>query len=251
MEFGPDGALYLLEYGDGFYQENPEAQLARIDFVRGNYTPVPKAAANPTVGLAPLTVTFSSAGTSDPDGDRLVYAWDFNADGTVDATEPNPTYTLTRNGVFDATLRITDRTGRAAAASVPIIVGNTAPVVELTTSPAPGEPFTFGQNVAYTVTVTDNSPVDCSMVTVAYILGHENHGHPLSSTVGCTGTVATVVDSGHAGASNLRAIFVASYTDRPEDPNVPPLSARDETVLTPTPVPSPALGHRAPADPSS
>ena len=69
MEFGPDGALYVLEYGDGFFSENPDAQLARIDFVRGNYTPVPQVAAEPTTGLAPLTVTFSSAGTSDPDGD--------------------------------------------------------------------------------------------------------------------------------------------------------------------------------------
>ena len=65
-----------------------------------------------------------------------------------------------------------------------IIVGNTAPVVELTTSPAPGEPFQFGDTVTYQVTVTDDAPVDCSTVTVAYILGHDEHGHPLSSTAG-------------------------------------------------------------------
>ena len=40
MEFGPDGALYVLEYGDGYFAENPEAQLARIDFIRGNRTPI-------------------------------------------------------------------------------------------------------------------------------------------------------------------------------------------------------------------
>ena len=33
IEFGPDGALYVLEYGDGYFAENPDAQLARIDFV--------------------------------------------------------------------------------------------------------------------------------------------------------------------------------------------------------------------------
>jgi hypothetical protein len=234
MEFGPDGALYVLEYGDGFFSENPEAQLARIDFVRGNYTPVPQVAADVTVGLAPLTVHFSSAGTSDPDGDPIAYAWDFNADGVVDSTDPNPTYTYTGNGVFDATLRVTDSTGRSAAASVAIIVGNAAPVVELTTSPAPGEPFAFGQTVTYQVTVTDDTPVDCSTVSVAYVLGHEQHGHPLSSTAGCTGSITTFVDSGHAGASNLRAVFVASYTDAPAEPGVPPLSGSDEVVLTPS-----------------
>ena len=40
MEFGPDGALYVLEYGDGYFAENPDAQLAKINFVRGNRTPI-------------------------------------------------------------------------------------------------------------------------------------------------------------------------------------------------------------------
>ncbi|HWL48891.1 MAG TPA: PKD domain-containing protein, partial [Acidimicrobiia bacterium] len=160
MEFGPDGSLYVLEYGDGFFAENPEAQLARYDFVRGNFTPVPAVSADVTIGLAPLTVKFSSAGTMDPDGDALTYEWDFDADGDVDSTEPNPTFTYQENGAFDATLKVTDTTGRSAAASVMIIVGNVAPEVELTTSPAPGEPFQFGQSVTYTVTVTDDAPID-------------------------------------------------------------------------------------------
>jgi glucose/arabinose dehydrogenase/PKD repeat protein len=234
MEFGPDGALYVLEYGDGFFSENPEAQLARIDFVRGNRTPVPVVAADVSTGLAPLTVTFSSAGTSDPDGDPIAYAWDFDADGVVDSTAPNPTYTYTANGVFDATLRVTDRTGRSAAASVQVVVGNATPVVELTTTPGPSDPFAFGQAVTFSVAVTDDTPVDCNTVTVTYILGHNEHGHPLSTTAGCTGTITTFVDSGHAGAANLRGVFVASYTDTPSDPGVPALTGSDQVVLTPT-----------------
>jgi cytochrome c len=123
MEFGPDGALYTLEYGDGFFLETPEAQLARVDFVRGGeYTPVPKVSASPTSATAPpLTVQFSSAGTSDPDGDRLAYAWDFDADGDVDSRAQNPTYTYTERGIFEATLRVVDTSGRAASASVRIV----------------------------------------------------------------------------------------------------------------------------------
>jgi cytochrome c len=221
----------VLEYGDGFFSENPEAQLSRIDFVRGNFTPIPAVAATPTSGLAPLTVTFSSAGTRDPDGDPLRYAWDFDANGTVDSTQRNPTFTYRRDGVFDATLNVTDRTGRSASASVRIIVGNAAPVVSFVT-PVEGQPFEFGQQVTYQVTVTDDTPVDCSRVTVTYILGHEEHGHPLSTTAGCTGTIQTFVDSGHAGASNLRAVFVASYTDSPGG-GLPPLSGSDQVILTP------------------
>jgi hypothetical protein len=35
VELGPDGALYVLEYGDGYFSANPEAQLVRIDYDRG------------------------------------------------------------------------------------------------------------------------------------------------------------------------------------------------------------------------
>jgi glucose/arabinose dehydrogenase/PKD repeat protein len=212
MEFGPDGALYLLNYGDGFFSENPDADLSRIDFVRGNHTPEVKVAATPTAGRAPLTVAFSSAGTSDADGDRLAYAWDFDANGTVDSTAPNPTHTYTANGVFNATLRVTDRTGRSASAYVRILVGNQQPVVRLTLTTTGGT-FDFGDTVTFTVDVTDDTPVDCAKVTVAYVLGHETHGHPLTSTAGCTGSITTFLDSSHAGAANLSAVFVAAYTD--------------------------------------
>ena len=236
MEFGPDGALYVLEYGDGFFLETPEAQLARFDFVRGGRTPVPQVAATPTNGAAPLTVSFSSAGTSDPDGDTLRYRWDFEADGRVDSRQPNPTFTYQDNGVFDATLQVIDPSGRSASASVQIIVGNTAPVVELITSPAPGEPFAFGDTVTYQVNVTDpeDGTIDCARVSVNYILGHDEHGHPQSSTAGCTGSVPTVLDEGHAGAGNLSAVFVAQYTDLGA-PGVPPLTGSDEVVILPNP----------------
>jgi hypothetical protein len=67
----------------------------------------------------PADVTFSSAGTTDPDRDPITHEWDFDMDGTVDSTEPNPTFTDEQNGVFDATLKVTDSTGHSAAASVP------------------------------------------------------------------------------------------------------------------------------------
>jgi hypothetical protein len=72
MEFGPNGALYVLEYGDGYFGENPDAQLSRIDYIgaNGNHSPVAVASGTPTAGASPLTVQFSSEGTSDADGDK-------------------------------------------------------------------------------------------------------------------------------------------------------------------------------------
>jgi cytochrome c len=231
-EFGPDGALYTLEYGDGFFLETPEAQLTRIDFVRQNqYTPIPQVSANPTSATEPpLTVQFSSAGTRDPDGDTLAYAWDFDADGDVDSRQPNGSFTYTERGIYDATLRVTDSSGRSASASVRIIVGNQAPVVALdveSTTP----PFDFGDTVHFEVEVTDDQPVDCSRVTVAYILGHDEHGHPQSSTTGCEGDIQVPpADAGHQG-ENISAVFVASYTDQPEGEE--PQTGSDEVILRP------------------
>ena len=34
VEFGPDGALYVLEYGEGYYRANVDAQLSRIEYRR-------------------------------------------------------------------------------------------------------------------------------------------------------------------------------------------------------------------------
>ncbi|WP_372517963.1 PQQ-dependent sugar dehydrogenase [Solirubrobacter phytolaccae] len=233
MEFGPDGALYTLEYGDGFFSENPEAELARVDYVRGGeYTPIVKVSATPTNALVPpLTVRFSSAGTGDPDGDRISYAWDFDANGTIDSRVANPTYTYTQRGIYEATLRVQDTSGRAASASVRITVGNQAPRLAMTvvsTSP----PFNFGDTVTYTVTVTDDQPVDCARVSVAYILGHDQHGHPQSSTAGCSGTISVPLDSSHAGQSNLAAVFVATYTDQPGGGETPQQGSV-EVVLRP------------------
>jgi cytochrome c len=229
MEFGPDGALYVLEYGDGYFAENPDAQLARIDYVRGNRTPIPKVTATPASGQAPLTVSFSSAGTTDPDGDTLSYEWYLDNDNRVDSRSPNPTFTFTQNGDYRPTLKVTDPTGRSASAEVILPVGTLAPQVSFVT-PVEGQPFAFGDTVDFQVTVTDDAPVDCSKVTVTYILGHAQHGHPLSSATGCTGSITTFLDPGHAGADDLAAVFVASYTDN----GVPPQTGRATVVLTPS-----------------
>ncbi len=219
MEFGPNGALYVLEYGDGYFAENPDAQLSRIDYIgaKGNHSPVPVVTADPSAGKAPLRVKFSSAGTADADGDQLKYQWDFDGDGRFDSTKKNPTHRYTEDGTYRATLTVTDvggkHRGRHASADVDITVGNQAPVIEFVT-PTPDDTFQFGDTVTYEVTVTDDTEVDCNQVTVTYILGHDSHGHPQSTANGCTGTLTTTVPGGHdPGEDDLSAVFVAQYND--------------------------------------
>ena len=237
LEWGPDGALYVLEYGDGYFAENPDAQLSRIDYigVDGNHTPTPVVSADVTNGEAPLTVQFSSEGTADEDGDRLRYEWDFDADGVVDSHLRNPSFTFEENGLYHATLKVTDlgspHRGKTASAEVDIVVGNVAPVVEFVT-PVDGDTFHFGDQVAFEVRVTDDQPVDCSRVNVQYILGHDDHGHPLTSANGCVGTITTSLAGGHDPGQNLRGVFNATYTD-PGGEGLPSLSGSAEVVLIP------------------
>ena len=79
----------------------------------------------------------------------------------------------------------------------------------------------------------DDQPVDCSRVQVTYILGHDQHGHPLTTAFGCTGTITTSLATGHDPAvDDLSGVFVAQYTDAPGG-GLPTLSGEDEVVLEP------------------
>jgi Tol biopolymer transport system component len=67
--------------------------------------------ATPTTGEAPLTVSFDASGSSDPDGTIAQYEWDFENDGTVDATGATAAHTYTSAGLYAAVLTVTDSTG--------------------------------------------------------------------------------------------------------------------------------------------
>ncbi|WP_371782088.1 carbohydrate-binding protein [Streptosporangium subroseum] len=212
MEFGPDGALYVLDYGTGNFGGDANSALYRIEYNTGTgRAPIPIAAANPTAGNAPLAVQFSSAGTNDPDGDPITYAWDFTTNGSTDSTAANPTFTYTANGSYTATLTVSDNTGRSATASVTIDIGRPTVTLGL---PINGRVFSFGDAVPFQISVTDpNAPtIDCTRVKITYVLGHDSHGHPLTSVNGCSGTIQTTVDGEHDSAANIFGVFDAEYT---------------------------------------
>ncbi|MER5461473.1 ThuA domain-containing protein [Streptomyces sp. NPDC002668] len=212
MAFGPDGALYVLDYGTAWFGGDENSGLYRIENATGGRSPVAEAAANKTSGKAPLKVAFSSAGTGDGDGDTLTYAWDFGDGGT--SAEANPTYTYKKNGTYTATVTAKDPSGRTGSAGVHVVVGNTAPKVTLEL-PAEGALFSFGDEIPFKVTVTDpeDGAIDCAKVKVTYILGHDSHGHPITSAGGCTGTIKTSADGGHDADANIFGVFDAEYTD--------------------------------------
>jgi glucose/arabinose dehydrogenase len=213
MEFGPDGALYVLDYGTGWFGGDANSALYRIEYNSGTCSvPVPVANANVTGGTAPLAVNFSSAGTVDPDNSgTLSYAWDFTTNGSTDSTAANPSFTYTTNGQYTATLTVSDPDCGSATASVVINVGQASVILTL---PNNGRVFNFGDAIPYQVTVSHpgGPPVDCTQVKLNYILGHDSHGHPMTSLTGCSGTIQTTVDGEHDANANVFGVLDAEYT---------------------------------------
>ncbi|CCK24936.1 glucose/sorbosone dehydrogenase [Streptomyces davaonensis JCM 4913] len=208
-DFGPDGALYVLDYGTG----GGNQALYRIEYVGGaNRNPVAQAAADKTSGPAPLAVRFSSAGSSDPEGGALTYSWDFG-DGTT-STAANPSHTYPANGTYRPTLTVRDPQGLTGTASLVVTVGNTAPTVTLRT-PDDGALFAFGDTLPFTIEAIDpeDGQVDCAKVTLTYLLGHDSHEHQITSTNGCTGSITIPPDGEHDAAANLYGVLDATYTD--------------------------------------
>jgi len=153
MELGPDGRLYLLEYGSGWFTKNPDAGLSRIDFNAGNRPPVVQnISVNQNSGSLPLTVQVS-ADAGDPEDTDLTYIWDFGNGETVETTEPQAELTYNQIGDYNISVRVQDPHGLTAQSpSVSVYAGNAAPIVDIeidgnSTFYFPGVPVTYSVNV--------------------------------------------------------------------------------------------------------
>ncbi|MBA2945649.1 PKD domain-containing protein [Streptomyces himalayensis] len=238
FEFGPDGSLYVVDYGSASYGGmyaggSPDAAIYKINYVDGSRAPIARVSADRTSGTAPLTVSFSSAGSRDPEGDPLTYAWDFDGDGSTDATEANPAHTYNSNGTFTARLTVTDSAGKTGTATETIIVGNDRPTVTIK-RPADGGVYDYGDRLSFEVKVTDpqDGPIDCNRVRVETALGHNEHAHGDQSFTGCSGTV-TIPAAWEPDTQSSFYVVSASYTDDGGADGTPSLTGSDAAVLQP------------------
>lgn len=98
--------------------------------VIGNALPVVNAAASPTNGQVPLTVSFTATAT-DSDGIAR-YDWDFDGDGTYDRTVTgsvgNTSFAYDTVGSYVPKVRVTDGRGASIVVSVPTMEVRAAPV---------------------------------------------------------------------------------------------------------------------------
>lgn len=162
MEMGPDGKIYVLEYGNGWFSKNPDAGLFRIDYNGGNRAPVvSELTVDKTSGKHPLSVTLTASAT-DPENDALTYTWDLGNGETKTTNEPTLAHTYNAVGEFEIKVTAADPAGLTGTSPlVSVYSGNVAPVVNIVVDG--NQSFYFpGKKVRYSVAVSDEDHPDAA-----------------------------------------------------------------------------------------
>jgi PKD repeat protein len=101
------------------------SNVASIVAGAANEPPVAVMSANPTSGVAPLTVNFDGSGSSDPDGAIISWEWSFG-DGAFGAGVQT-SHVYTSPGTYNVNLTVTDNGGESRLTSTSIVVTTGGP----------------------------------------------------------------------------------------------------------------------------
>ncbi len=169
IEMGPDGRMYLLEYGSAWFSANDDSGLSYIDFNGGNRPPViEKVVVDKTSGKLPLTIN-ASVQAIDREKDAMTYVWDFGNGESKETSEPKITHTYADAGDYKVSVAVKDDGGEMAKSQlVSVVAGNSRPEVTIAIKGGNSSFFVPGQAVRYDVKVTDeDGTIDPSNVYVS------------------------------------------------------------------------------------
>lgn len=194
--FSPDGTLYVLEYGRSWFTGNPDARLARIEYVgAGNRPPVAVISVDKYQAGLPAKIQASAAASTDLDGDALRYQWTLNCVsrdcaskdlGSARAIE----LAFSDAGIYTLELHITDSHGATATTSQQLEMGNEPATIEWVSAQNKSFFWADSKSFAYELhikdredgeinTITDNNP----QVQLSYTAAQQEkgQGHQLAS----------------------------------------------------------------------
>jgi glucose/arabinose dehydrogenase/cytochrome c551/c552 len=131
MEVGPDGRIYLLEYGKGWFSKNPDAGISRIDYMSGNRPPkVDSLVVDKESGTLPLTIS-AKVSAKDPENDALSYVWKVG-NNRVETKEPSLNYTFKQAGEYVVSVEVRDdEKASSKSTEVTVVAGNEQPQVDI------------------------------------------------------------------------------------------------------------------------
>lgn len=158
MEVGPDGKLYLLEYGSGWFSKNADSGLARVDFNSGNRPPKILAFnVNKTSGVLPFRISATVKAT-DPENDKVAYVWDLGNGNTQETPGPQLDYTFSSPGDYRISVEVKDSQGAATRSNaISVYAGNEAPQVAIEVTGGNKSFFLEGVPLKYKVIVSDKT----------------------------------------------------------------------------------------------
>lgn len=195
MEMGPDGRIYVLEYGNGWFSKNKDAGLSRIDYNGGNRAPVAKIQASKLSGGLPFKVKLSAKGSSDPDHDPLTYIWYLGNGNKKETKEPETEVTYTVAGEYAVSVEVVDDKGTSTKSEgIALYAGNETPEVKINLTG--NKTFYFpGKQVAYDVQVADkedaaNIKPENMYIRAEYLEGNDQAGIPQQGHQIITGVIA-------------------------------------------------------------
>jgi glucose/arabinose dehydrogenase len=193
-----DGSLYYLTIFPG--------NLFRVTYTLANQFPTAVASSDKTEGPEPLTVNFSSAGSSDPENKPLIYDWNLG-DGTHSALA-NPSKIYNNKGAFTVILTVSDGVNSVQAAPI-IIQAGKRPDITIT-SPTDGATYKAGDSFNYNATGTDGggTALPDSAFTTDIIFHHGTHIHPFLGPLQSRSGTFTTTFSGEPSADTWYEVRV-------------------------------------------
>nr|WP_299069231.1 ThuA domain-containing protein [uncultured Allomuricauda sp.] len=170
MEMGPDGRLYLLEYGSGWFSQNHDSGLSYVEYNGGNRPPViDSLTVDKTSGKLPLTISAEVA-AYDKEKDAIAYIWDFGNGEIQETTTSETSYTYQKSGQFKLSVTAKDANGaEKESENIAVNAGNSKPEIAIVLNNSDST-FTEGKSISYTIEVTDpdgTDTIDTSNIFVA------------------------------------------------------------------------------------
>jgi len=221
----PMGAANV--YGNG--------RLVLQPLTQPNQSPTASFTFSPTSPQVGTSVSFNASGSSDPDGTITLYAWDFDNNGTTDATGITASRSFGAPGTYTVRLTVTDDDGATGTTTRQVSVAtvpNQSPTASFTfspTSPQVGTSVSFnasGSNdpdgflTLYAWDFDNNGTTDATGITAS-----RSFGAPGTYTVrltvtdddGATGTTTRQVSVQMPTAPDL---LIQSLSNSPLNPTI-------------------------------
>ena len=158
LTIGPDGSIWVLEYGSNWFTDNEDSQVSRISyFTKDNPPPVAVADITPINSAAPVNLNLDGSRSWDrnPD-DSMRWKWsitDSAGERKTIAQQEVATYQILEPGVYNVELIVTDEGDSTSRSSQTVRVGNAPPKIHLDLM---GNRSFFGEkSVAYKISVED------------------------------------------------------------------------------------------------